>query len=105
MLSTGEQTRVDQGCFSIITDDVSCSLTSVDVQAGDAPGMVMVEHKAGTLLIGVVEGHTAVIGRGAVRDAGRTVKPNHIGHLPYDNAFRPARHFVGWSDPLVGSSI
>ncbi len=59
----------NQRLLGRVGDQVACSLACVYVQAGDAPGVIVVEHQAGALLVGIVEGHAAIAWRCAVRDA------------------------------------
>ena len=49
-------------CSVVVGDQVAGGLAGVHVQAGDAPGVVVVEHQPGALLVGVVEGLAAVVG-------------------------------------------
>ena len=66
VIGSGDDTSVHQRLLGCVLDDVGRSLAGVDVQAGDAPGVVVVEHQPGALLVGVVEGHLAVGGIAAV---------------------------------------
>ena len=65
----------------------------------------MVEHKAGTLLIGVIERHTAIIGCRTVGHTCRTIQTDHIGNLAYDNTLGPAGHFISRCDPLMRGAV
>ena len=56
---------VGQRALGGVDQEVACGFTGVHVQAGDSIGVVMVEHEATTLLVGVVEGHFAFTGRHA----------------------------------------
>ena len=58
----------DQALLHVIGDQVASGLTGVDVQAGDAPGMVVVEHQPRALLVGVEEGLRSGARIGHVRD-------------------------------------
>ncbi len=89
---------VDQRLLGVVGDDVGRGLAGIDVQAGDAPGVVVVEHQPGALLVGVVVGLRAVAR--IVRGAGHAqvvlpaqlaivsplrVEP-HIGHVGHADA-------------------
>jgi Vitamin K epoxide reductase family len=50
----GDRAAVDQRLLGVVADQVAGSLTGVDVEAGDAPRVVVVEHQPRALLVGVV---------------------------------------------------
>ncbi len=87
---------VISAAFGRVGDQVAGSFTGVDVQAGDTPGVVVVEHQPGALLVGVIEGLAAVVRRTAdvhVRDV-RDADALGIGGV-----------LASGSDPLVGGAI
>ena len=88
----------DQLLLGVIGDQVTSSLAGVHVQAGDTPGVIVVEQQAGALLVGVVEGQAAVVGSIA---ASRT----HVGHVRHTDALRPGGHLARGRDPLVGGAV
>ena len=47
--------------LGLVSDQVTSRFTSIHIQAGDAPGMIVVEHQAGALLVGVVERLAAIV--------------------------------------------
>ncbi len=83
-------------CLGRILDDVGCSHAGVDVEAGDAPGVVVVEHQPRALLVGVVEGHLAVGGIAVVI---------HIRHGPHAGTLRVIRVLAGRRNPLVRRAV
>ncbi len=93
---TGDEAPVDQRLLGRVLDDVGRSHAAVDVQAGDAPGMVVVEHQPGALLVGVVEGHLAIGGIAIVW---------HIRHRPHAGALRVGGVLAGGRDPLVRRAV
>ncbi len=60
-MSAGMTPAADQLLLDWILDEISSSFACIDIQAGDAPGVVVVEQEAGGLLVGVVEGLAAVV--------------------------------------------
>ena len=86
----------NQAFLGIVADEVAGSLARVDVEASDAPGMIMVEHEARALLVGVIEGRTAVIIR---------LADIHVRDVLYADALRPLRVLARGSDPLVRGSV
>ena len=89
---------VDEILLDGVLQDVRRGLAGVDVEPGDAVGVVVVEHQPGALLVGVIEGQRA--GAGIVRRARRArrndvavvVEP-HVGDELHTGA------------PLVGGRI
>ena len=80
-----------------IGDQVTGSFTGIHVQAGDAPGVVVVEQQAGALLVGVVERLAAVV----IGFASQF----HVGHVRHTDALRPVGHLARRRDPLVGGAV
>ncbi len=74
MRQAGDERRwAISSVLGVIVDQVGRGLAGVDVQAGDAPGVVVVEQQPGALLVGVVVGLCALarIVRRARHVAGR----------------------------------
>src|SRR5690606_15424236 len=53
---------IDEVLLDLVAKQVSGSFAGVDVQAGDAKGMVVIEHEPGALLVVVVKGQRTVAG-------------------------------------------
>ena len=83
----------NHGLHGGVLQHITGSLTAIYVQAGDAIGMVVVEHQTGALLVGVEEGHRTRTGIG------------HIGHVNRADTFRVGRAFGSGGRPLVGGTI
>ena len=58
----GDGAAGDERLLGVVGDQVAGGLAGVHVEAGDAPGVVVVEHQPRALLVGVVEGLAAVVG-------------------------------------------
>ena len=84
--------RAEEPLLGRVGDHVAGGLAGVDVQAGDAPRVVVVEEQPRALLVGVVEGLAAV---------GRAVADVHIWDVLHADALRPRRVLAGGGDPLV----
>ena len=59
-IDAGHVGAIDQVLFYLVGQQVACSHASIDIEAGDAVGMVMVEHQPGALIVGIVEGQSAL---------------------------------------------
>ncbi len=70
---TGDHLALARTCFDRVGDQVTRGCAGIDAEARDPPGMFMIEHHSGALLVGPVEGLRAGAGIvGCVRDrAGR----------------------------------
>jgi len=88
--------RRQQLLLGVVGDDVSCGFARIDVQAGDAPGVIVVEHQPGALLVGVVEGHGPIVGRARVV---------HVWDRLHADALRVTGGFACWRDPLMGRAV
>ena len=92
--------------FGLVRDQITRSFTGIDVEPGDAPRVVVVEHQAGTLLVRVVEGLAAVVRAGAVGNAGIDGSlADHVGHAFHADTLGPVGILTGGGDPLVRRSI
>ena len=83
----------DQGLLHSIGDQVAGSFTCINVQAGDAPGMVVVEQQARALLVGIEEGY---------RPGARI---GHVGDVANADTLWIRGVFASRGRPLVRSSI
>ena len=82
-----------QVLLPLVGDQVPRRLAGVDVQPGNAEGVVVVEHEPGALLVGVVIGGRAVAGIGHVRDV---LQAHPLGERC---------HLQGRGDPLVRGAV
>ena len=81
---------------------IPCGLSQQDIETGDTPGVIMIEHQARTLLICVVKGRATISFIRAIRYTGNV---NHIGDITHTHTFRLWCSFVSRSYPLVGRTI
>ena len=102
--SAGKSPVGDQLLFGRIGDQIARCLACVDVEAGDAPGVVMVEHQSRALLVGVVEGLAAV-------GVGRTIRHTeaapgcHVRNIAHADTFGIGSPLTGRGDPLVRRAV
>ncbi len=85
--------RGEKLLLRVVGDDVWGSLTGIDVESGNAPGMVVVEHQPGALLVGVEEGYGTRAGIG------------HIGNILDAHPGGVGGVLVGGRGPLVRCSV
>jgi len=113
----GDLTGSDQSLFSTIIDYVARGPADIDVEARDPPGMVVVEHQPGTLLIGIIVGlrsRAGIVrctwsGTGGLARTGCDMstccgKP-HIGHVCHTDALSVGLVLSGRGNPLVGRTV
>ena len=72
----------DQMLLGFVGDQVAGRFAGIDAQAGDAPGVVVIEHEPGALLVGIAKGLTAVAGCRTVRYTG-DIPGGHIRNDPH----------------------
>ena len=109
-LIRGKHAGRDQSLFDRIGQNVAGGHAGVDVQAGDAVGVIVVEHQPGALLVGVIIGRRA--GTGIVGGPGRPrrngiaagVEP-HIGDVLEADALDVEGRLPGRGNPLVRRAV
>ena len=87
-LPSGHQRR-----FGIISDQIPCGLTGINVQAGNTPGMIVVEAQASALLVGIEQSHST------------GTRIGHVWNVCNANALRVRRGFISRGRPLVWGTI
>jgi len=92
-LLRGNERRVDQLLLDRIGNEVARRLAHVDVQPRDAPGMIVVEHEAGALLVRPVERHRPL------------ARIGHVWNVLHAHALGVRRRFAGRGDPLVRRAV
>ena len=111
---------VDQSQLHVVLDQVARSLAGIDIEARDPPGMVVVEHQPGALLVGPVEGLRSRVRDCSSRPASRTslslrrfrvrnqvpaaIEP-HVGHIGHADALGVGIGVSRRGDPLVGRPV
>ncbi len=88
-----DRAAVDQRLFGGVRDQVAGCLARIDVQARNAPRMVVVEHQARALLVGVEEGQGAGTGIG------------HVRHITHADTLGVGCVVAGRRDPLVRRAV
>ncbi len=92
-VDAGDVGAVDQVLLDLVGQQVTRGLARVDVEAGDAERVVVVEHEPGALLVGVEEGH---------RPGARV---RHVGNVDHADTFGIRRGLSRRGDPLVGRAV
>ncbi len=85
--------RADEALLHRIGDQVAGGLARVHVEARDAPGVIVVEHQARALLVGVEE---------RLRTVARV---GHVRHVAHAHALGVGRALARGGDPLVRRAV
>ena len=90
---SGRMPRGDQVLLRRVGHQVAGGFAGVDIEARDAPRMVVVEHQPGTLLVGVEERN------------GPIARIGHVGNILDTDTFRILGDFPRGRGPLVRRAV
>ena len=98
----GQDAVGDELLLDVIDQQVAGRFTHVDVQAGEAEGVVVVEHQPAALLVAVEVGADAVPSRGVGE---QLPGAHHVGHIGEGRALLVGRGVASGGDPLVRRAV